>query len=100
MFRGGCSDVYWSFSVLGDKYEFGVYDPHAFMKKHNDMIFVAMNYRLGVLGFLSNDAIENEQFSGSLGNQGQATKNPFPFLSFGPVILFVFLGTPPLSEDL
>lgn len=60
--------VYGGGYVFGDKYEFGMYDPHSLMDGQ-EMIIVAMNYRLGVLGFLGNTAIVNKYHPGTTGNQ-------------------------------
>lgn len=60
--------IYGGGYIFGDKFEYRVYDPHAFLNEQ-DMIVVSVNYRLGILGFLANTAIENKFHSGSTGNQ-------------------------------
>eukprot|EP01006_Ploeotia_vitrea_P024684 TRINITY_DN57499_c0_g1_i1.p1 TRINITY_DN57499_c0_g1~~TRINITY_DN57499_c0_g1_i1.p1 ORF type:complete len:595 (+),score=279.30 TRINITY_DN57499_c0_g1_i1:3-1787(+) len=52
---------------LGDAYEFGWYDAANSAKKRN-VIMVAMNYRVGALGFLAHENFKDEQ--GTTGNYG------------------------------
>jgi para-nitrobenzyl esterase len=53
--------------TLGDKYEFGLYNPTSWIQKQPH-IHVAMNYRLAVFGFLALDELMKE--SGTTGNYG------------------------------
>lgn len=55
--------------VLGDGYEFGLYDGHNVAKARNHII-VTFNYRLGPLGFMANDAMRDETELGTAGNMG------------------------------
>lgn len=54
---------------FGDNWEFGLYDATKLVKQHG-YIFVAMNYRLGALGFLATDELRAENGDGSAGNMG------------------------------
>lgn len=53
--------------ILGDGYEFGLYDPRNLVKKQ-DVIIVTFNYRLHVFGFLAHPALANEDPNHSTGN--------------------------------
>jgi len=53
--------------ILGDGYEFGLYDPRNLVKKQ-DVIIVTFNYRLHVFGFLAHAALANEDPNRSTGN--------------------------------
>lgn len=55
--------------VFGDNWEFGWYDATKLVKQHG-YVFVAMNYRLGALGFLATDELRQENGDGSAGNMG------------------------------
>ncbi len=48
-------------------WEFGLYDATTIASKFN-VVVVAANYRVGVLGFLAHSALQSESSSGSTGN--------------------------------
>lgn len=60
--------------VLGDKYEFGVYDVKHLLKQQ-DIIIVSVNYRLGPFGFLTLDELLEESSMKSSGNNGLLDQN-------------------------
>jgi len=55
--------------VLGDADEFGWYDGTNLATKHRSIV-VAMNYRVGPLGFLSLEELAQEDTRGALGSMG------------------------------
>lgn len=55
--------------IRGDLYLNGLYDGRKLALKHN-VIVVTVNYRLGVLGFYSHSALQNEDPEKSTGNYG------------------------------
>jgi len=59
--------IYGGAWILGDAYEFGLYDGHNVVNAR-DYVIVAMNYRLGPLGFMANDAMRAENPLGTAGN--------------------------------
>jgi len=59
--------IYGGAWILGDAYEFGLYDGKNVVNAR-DYVIVAMNYRLGPLGFMANDAIQAESPQGTAGN--------------------------------
>lgn len=64
--------MYWIFGggyVLGDGYEFSFYNAKKLSKATNTIV-VAVNYRVGPLGFLSHDALQREDSDASTGNMG------------------------------
>lgn len=64
--------MYWIYGggfTTGSNYELGLYDGQHLCQSHG-MIVVAVNYRLGNLGFMALDALRGEDPSGSTGNYG------------------------------
>lgn len=59
--------IYGGGYIMGDGYEFGFYDGANMAKEHN-VIVVAANYRLDVLGFLALEELQSEDPNGSTGN--------------------------------
>lgn len=62
--------MFWIFGggwILGDGYEFGLYDATNFASKYG-VIVVAPNYRLAALGFLALDQLRKEDSYNSTGN--------------------------------
>ena len=66
--------IYGGSYEFGDKHEFGFYDATNLVNKHG-YIHVAMNYRLGALGFLALDELKEESEDGSTGNYGIQVRN-------------------------
>lgn len=71
--------LYWIYGgafVLGDTYEFGLYDPKNLLEAHPDVIVVTVQYRVGAFGFLAHEALQAEDATdnnveiGSTGNMG------------------------------
>jgi len=61
--------IYGGFFTMGDGFEFGAYDGKELAQRHR-VIVVSPNYRVGVLGFLAQEALRQEDEHGSLGNMG------------------------------
>eukprot|EP00928_Gymnodinium_smaydae_P018293 TRINITY_DN16970_c0_g3_i1.p1 TRINITY_DN16970_c0_g3~~TRINITY_DN16970_c0_g3_i1.p1 ORF type:complete len:626 (-),score=61.99 TRINITY_DN16970_c0_g3_i1:247-2124(-) len=64
--------MYWIYGggfVSGTNFEVGLYDGRNLCEKHN-VVVVAVNYRLGNLGFMALDALKNEDPNYSTGNYG------------------------------
>lgn len=61
--------IYGGGFVNGDKYEYSLYDPKSLMEDKR-VIVVAVNYRLGPLGFLALDELKEEDPLNSTGNAG------------------------------
>ena len=57
--------IYGGAFVLGDSYEFGWYDAKNFVQKNN-VIVVAVNYRVSSFGFLAHQALKEEDGEGNL----------------------------------
>jgi para-nitrobenzyl esterase len=61
--------IYGGALVLGDGYEFGLYDARNLVSKR-DVIVVTFNYRLGVFGFMAHPSLAAEDPDNSTGNYG------------------------------
>ena len=64
--------LFWLFGggyALGDGFEFGLYQGSN-LAKAADAVVVAVNYRVGALGFMPHSALCNEQEDGTCGNYG------------------------------
>ena len=61
--------------ILGDKFEFGVYDGGEFARR-NGVVVVAGNYRLDALGWIALDELTKEDSEGATGNYGLQQVRP------------------------
>jgi len=61
--------IYGGGYVIGDNWEFGFYDGYNVVRQRGHIV-VSMNYRLGPLGFMANDALRDDNPHGFAGNWG------------------------------
>lgn len=66
--------IYGGGFVTGSNWELGLYDGMHFAERHG-VVLVAMNYRLGNLGFMALDSLKQEDPHGSTGNYGVQDQN-------------------------
>eukprot|EP00931_Biecheleriopsis_adriatica_P066515 TRINITY_DN4085_c0_g1_i1.p1 TRINITY_DN4085_c0_g1~~TRINITY_DN4085_c0_g1_i1.p1 ORF type:complete len:623 (+),score=77.82 TRINITY_DN4085_c0_g1_i1:69-1937(+) len=66
--------IYGGGFVVGDNYELGLYDGQHLCEQHG-VVLVAMNYRLGNLGFMALEALKQEDPDSSTGNYGVQDQN-------------------------
>ena len=86
------SAVYGGAYIFGDGYEFGLYDPTNLAKTQN-VIVVAVNYRLLTFGFMALEELAKEAggTTGNYGVQDQTVRAPYLFSSFVLLVLLLLL---------